>query len=225
MEWAKRIFDFLGSIICHQLPDRTLLVGGSHLPFCARDTGIYMGLFVSFTYILFKKRLKSDKMPDIITSIVLCLFTVPLIFDGFTSYVGIRGTTNQIRLFTGALCGFSLPFFIIPALGFKIKERNTKPVLESLWELPFILAILLLTCILILKTDLVPWLLISGILIFSFLFLFFILSYVVVVRLRSKENSARSGKERFINICLSCGAAFIVLVVLYAVPRIIYRYR
>lgn len=223
MEWAKRIFDFLGSIICHQLPDRTLMVGGSHLPFCARDTGIYLGLFIGFSYILFKKRLKSDKMPDIAISVVLCLFTVPLIFDGITSYAGIRGTTNQIRLFTGALCGFSLPFFIVPALGFKVKERNTKPVLKSLWELPFILAILLLICILILKTDLVPWLLISGILIFSFLFLFFMLSYVVVARVRSKETSVRSEKERFINICLSCGAASIVLLVLYAVPRIIYR--
>ncbi|HEX9060237.1 MAG TPA: DUF2085 domain-containing protein, partial [Clostridia bacterium] len=85
MDWATRIFDFLGSIICHQLPDRTLSVGGSHLPFCARDTGIYLGLFVGFSYILFKKRLKSDRMPDIAISIVLCLFTLPLIFDGFTS--------------------------------------------------------------------------------------------------------------------------------------------
>lgn len=40
---AARAVYLVGSVICHQRPDRSFFVGGGQMPVCARCAGIYLG--------------------------------------------------------------------------------------------------------------------------------------------------------------------------------------
>jgi len=60
-----KIYGAIGSLTCHQLPSRTIYINSIPLPLCARDTGIYIGFFISLIYIYINKRSKVDLPPDI----------------------------------------------------------------------------------------------------------------------------------------------------------------
>jgi len=48
MDLAVAFIFAIGSVICHQLPDRSFFVDGRQLPVCARCTGLYLGAGVGF---------------------------------------------------------------------------------------------------------------------------------------------------------------------------------
>ena len=43
MELATQFLYAVGSVICHQLPDRSFFIDGWQMPVCARCTGLYLG--------------------------------------------------------------------------------------------------------------------------------------------------------------------------------------
>lgn len=45
------LFETCGAL-CHQIPDRTFFPGGKQMPFCARCTGIYVNVALSFGFAL-----------------------------------------------------------------------------------------------------------------------------------------------------------------------------
>jgi len=55
-----------------------------------------------------------------------------LIVDGVSSYVGLRETTNMVRLITGLASGFALPLLLFPVLNYQIwRQSSFKPVLQK----------------------------------------------------------------------------------------------
>jgi len=50
-----------GSIICHQLPDRSFHLAGVQLPVCARCTGLYLGAAVGLAAWTVSLRRRSDR--------------------------------------------------------------------------------------------------------------------------------------------------------------------
>jgi len=47
----------LGSVLCHQRPERSFFLWGSQMPVCARCTGIYLGAaFASLAFVLHRGR-------------------------------------------------------------------------------------------------------------------------------------------------------------------------
>ncbi len=48
MDLFLALVDALGSLICHQLPERSFVVAGRQLPVCARCTGLYVSGVVGF---------------------------------------------------------------------------------------------------------------------------------------------------------------------------------
>jgi len=121
LEFLGELFDtvthVLGFAVCHQLPSRTLEFGGKYLPMCARCSGIYFGVFASYTYLVVRRGFRVNSIPRITYSLIIAAFILPMAFDGATSYLGLRETTNALRVVTGTLAGSVLPIFAFPLLS------------------------------------------------------------------------------------------------------------
>jgi len=146
----KEIFDLAGSLICHQLPERTLVSGGAALPVCARDTGIYAGVFTAFIFIIIMRRLNAQKPPGLAQAAVMAAMMVPMVLDGMLSYAGIIETNNTVRLFTGLFFGLPIPVLLVPAANFRADGRNDIPVLKKWTELIIVYGAGVFVCALIL---------------------------------------------------------------------------
>lgn len=178
----EQFFNLIGSFICHQLPSRTLYAGSIALPVCARDTGIYAGIFTGALFLLFMRRLKSQRIPGTRLSVLMCALMAPMILDGMLSYIGIFGTNNTTRLLTGALFGLPIPFFLVPAARFNAYSANSGEVLKNVTELLVAYALTLLLCFSLMK-GLIPYMAAALIFVMGFLFLLSRISYTVLFRL------------------------------------------
>jgi uncharacterized membrane protein len=125
------LLDFFGKAICHQIEDRSLVISGEALSVCARDTGIYLGIFSTLFYLLIFKKNKRITIPTIKNSLLLLLLLVPLIVDGVGSYTHLLSTNNFRRLITGIAFGLVLPYFLYPLLNAQTVEQNSEPVIKS----------------------------------------------------------------------------------------------
>lgn len=105
-----KFYDFMGSLVCHQIPERTLWVGGHHLPVCARDTGAFLGLLLGYTMLLSLRRKEAKGPPNLILTLAMLL---PMLVDSLGQMLGFWISTNDIRLITGLLFGVALAPFLI----------------------------------------------------------------------------------------------------------------
>jgi uncharacterized membrane protein len=169
------IYHFFGHAICHQLNERSLQISGEVLSVCARDTGIYIGIFSTLLYLHLFKRKANNTIPSIRVSFLLLLFLVPLLIDGFGSYMHLFESTNTRRLVTGISFGFALPYFLYPLLSNRSLEKTCIPVIKHSND---IVIPILLCC---LFGGLVYWgglsyYLVDGMIIFSIIVWFSLLS-------------------------------------------------
>ncbi|MEE8324289.1 MAG: DUF2085 domain-containing protein [Candidatus Humimicrobiaceae bacterium] len=108
------ILSFLGGGLCHQKADRTFNIGILYMPVCGRDTGIYLGIFISLiTIILLERRIKGE-----IPSLKIFLITMGIFLimglDVVLSFLGIIESSNIIRFITGFLTGWFLVLLLLP---------------------------------------------------------------------------------------------------------------
>jgi len=89
------------------------------LPVCSRDVAIYLAMLLGAIALPFVRRVESHDWPNKWLLVASC---VPIAIDGGTQLIGIRESSNSIRMITGAIVGFALPFYIVP-------------MLNSLWEI------------------------------------------------------------------------------------------
>lgn len=161
MEIISRIYCFIGGLVCHQIPERTIFIDGMPLPLCARDTGIYLGVFIALIYCIVRGKLKSDRVPSTRISVLLALLMIPMMIDAVTSYVSMRQTDNIIRLVTGIFFGMPIVLFLIPAANYKVYEMNKLKVIDGLFDLILISTINISVCIVILRLNMLTWSIVS----------------------------------------------------------------
>jgi len=127
---------WLGFGLCHQLADRSFAAGGVQLPVCARDTGIYIGFVVSLAIIAYLDRgLRRQDMPPAWVLGVGAAALALMAWDGITSYMGFRETTNLLRLATGLGAGFVLPLVVVPTVNSGLWARpGAGRVLGEPWK-------------------------------------------------------------------------------------------
>jgi uncharacterized membrane protein len=120
-------FHWLGYGLCHQLPSRSLASGGYQLPVCARDTGIYLGFVVAVAVaaLLDRGRHRAGMPPAWLLGIGSAAVAW-LAWDGVTSYLALRPTTNVLRLATGIGTGFALALVMVPLLNTQLWRRRSE---------------------------------------------------------------------------------------------------
>jgi len=123
-----QLFNFIGSLVCHQRPERTLWVGGYYLPVCARDTGVCLGLLLGYTLLFFLRKKKAKGPPNLFVTLAMM---APLLIDSISQTIGLRESTNDIRLLTGLLFGTALAPLLIYTLSIVTFTRKI-PLLKSI---------------------------------------------------------------------------------------------
>jgi len=120
------IFNYVGHLVCHQLPERTLWIGGRYLPVCARCTGAYLGFYIG--YLLLPMRKNEACGPP---NLWITLFMVsPMMVDAGTQFISLRTSTNELRLVTGLLFGVALAPFLVYSLS-QIPTSKKIPILRD----------------------------------------------------------------------------------------------
>ncbi|MAU85104.1 MAG: hypothetical protein CMA21_00660 [Euryarchaeota archaeon] len=126
-----------GDINCHQKHDRSWKINENQMPVCARDVGIFMGLFMgslffrmrgynrwtvrdSFLSVFDDDSIESVYLNDgrlRLMILFLALGIVPMAMDGFTQLLTVYESTNIIRVITGFMAGFVIGWFVSSALS------------------------------------------------------------------------------------------------------------
>lgn len=200
----------MGRSVCHQIPERSFFILNKQLPLCARCTGIYMGVFLGFLYLFFRKRWRGNKPPSfkILLSIIVCW--IPIMLDGATSYIGLRETNNLIRFFTGFLFGICWPVFIILLKNYQIKKENSLIIIKNYKEFIFMFCILIpFTGILSVQSILIWWI-ISGITVGTLIYVYEQMIFILIKNIfLSVHKNILYFISFIISIVIMCGLSWI----------------
>jgi uncharacterized membrane protein len=101
------------SYICHQIPERSLSLGGHQIAVCTRCLGVYIGLLGG---LLIYPLWRSIDEVDAVPRIWLFLSLVPISVDWSLTIFGIWENTHLSRFVTGSILGAACATYIVPAL-------------------------------------------------------------------------------------------------------------
>ncbi|MGE5474694.1 MAG: DUF2085 domain-containing protein [Ignavibacteriales bacterium] len=177
--FLENFFRFMGSLVCHQIPERTLIIDNIPLPACARDTGIYIGVISGIIFLTARKRFHADWPPKVKHALLLILMMFPMIIDGTTSYIGLRYSDNLTRLMTGGFFGFPLAIFFTVARNYHPDNNSKIPPFSCLKELLIPLFFMILLLYFIYK-GIILWFFVSLLLISGLLAMFYMIADSVV---------------------------------------------
>ncbi len=112
------------SSVCHQIPSRSLHVFGYPLAVCARCLGIYLGFLGGTGAFPLVRGFSNLSLPKTKSFILLSL---PMIIDAAGNTFQLWRSPHWLRLITGLLWGFILPFYFIVGLtDFFLRLRKHK---------------------------------------------------------------------------------------------------
>lgn len=174
--------DIVGRSVCHQLPSRTISVGGILFPSCARCSGIYIGFFVAAVILFLMFRKKQSNLPPIYVLVILLVFILSTIIDGALSYLTPMTTNNVLRYLTGFLCGASIMVIIFPIFNFEyFKDALDKKIFQR--PMRFVIFLLIIALFIFITLIDIGFLglffyYLNG---FSILFTFFFINLVLVL--------------------------------------------
>jgi uncharacterized membrane protein len=120
----KNFIELVGFSVCHQLDSRSLAFGEILTPVCSRCAGIYTGFTVSAILLFLMFRKKQSDLPPAYVLVIMSIFFLSTVFDGFASYLNLYETNNIIRFSTGVLCGTSLIVVLFPVFNFQYYARS-----------------------------------------------------------------------------------------------------
>jgi uncharacterized membrane protein len=114
---------WLDSGICAQILSHSFYPGGMRLPLCARNTGIYLGFFVTLVTLYATGRGRAQQLPHWSIIALLACGVAALAVDGFNSllldlgHAHLYQPDNLLRLITGLATGLALALLFPPLLN------------------------------------------------------------------------------------------------------------
>ena len=114
---------WLDSGICAQILSHSFYPGGYRLPLCARNTGIYLGFFVTLVTLYSTGKGRAQYIPRWSIVAVLVGGIAAMAIDGFNSLLldlhqpHLYQPDNLLRLATGLVTGLALALLFLPMLN------------------------------------------------------------------------------------------------------------
>ena len=105
-------------LMCHGIPHRCLTIFGAQMPICARCVAIYAGFIAGIALFPIAKRIEERIM-----RIVLAVAAAPIFLDGMTQAMGLRESTNPLRLATGLIVGAAFGSWVLVAIETRARQR------------------------------------------------------------------------------------------------------
>lgn len=133
IDFYSKMLHLLGFGLCHQLPERSFIYGGVQFPVCARCCGIYVGIILGLglLFLLYRGEQRTG-IPSKAFFAGAILAVLVIGFDGITSYLGMRTTTNVLRLITGLMLGAAMaPITYSLFVESLVKHSSSKKILDS----------------------------------------------------------------------------------------------
>ncbi len=190
--------------ICHQLPEHTLFLAGTQMPFCARCTGTYLGALVVLGYFRLRGRWRAGLLPPLRVLAVLGAFVVFWAVDGLNSYwyfmsgnVLLYVPNNTLRLAAGLANGLAMTSLILPLFNSTILQGlDPQPPVAGLQELGLVLPpLIVLELVLLADAGVLLYpLLVADVL--SVLLLLGMVNAMIVSLVLRWENRATARRER-----------------------------
>ena len=107
----------IGSLICHQRPERSFWLTGVQLPVCARCIGIYAGVVLGAGAAPFLGRVRRPRL-------WIVLSTLPAVLSLLTEWAGMARPSNGLRATTGVVAGCVIAAVVLATLHY---ERCARP--------------------------------------------------------------------------------------------------
>jgi len=92
----------------------TRIDGKYKLAVCARDTGIYLGIILGIILFPLINRKVTGEPPSLL---LLIIALIPMALDGGTQLMGLRTSTNFLRIITGLIAGGVMGYFLVPLIA------------------------------------------------------------------------------------------------------------
>lgn len=127
------VLSYIYSFLCNQDASRSFDITGHLLPVCQRCTGVYMGMGISFIYLLLSRHYRRGLPPRSIAYVnIACLLAMPIF--GFH----LLDPSPAWRLWSGLIYGNALLSLLLPAMSIICNEskrlaRHTSTSTISFW--------------------------------------------------------------------------------------------
>ncbi|MCD6446543.1 MAG: DUF2085 domain-containing protein [Candidatus Marinimicrobia bacterium] len=122
MRLLYHIFHAINSTICHQYPPRCLQIFNSPMGLCSRCFAFYLAGLICTIGFPFLGRTQEQR-PNFYFFI---LMIAPLTIDGSTQYLGLRTSTNILRLVTGGMAGIGTTITLLQLICYKFCQDHFK---------------------------------------------------------------------------------------------------
>jgi len=195
--------DTVAYAVCHRIPERSFFIAGQQLPLCARCSGTFLGVLLTFVSLAAAGRARASRLPPPRILMVLAGFVLAWAIDGLNSYLTLFPNLphlyepqNWLRLSTGMFNGLALGIFAFAILQFSLwRTPLSQPVIRGFRELGGLIALGLLLIALVLTENvllLYPLALGSTL---GVLTMLTSLNTVVVLVVSRKENAIHRWRE------------------------------
>jgi len=118
-------------LMCHGIPHRCLTIFDTPMPICARCFGIYAGFLlglIAFPVVL--KTADSGQRtagphPRLLSAVrcLLSIAAIPILADGLTQAIGLRESTNPLRMATGLTIGAAFGLWALTSIEIRARQR------------------------------------------------------------------------------------------------------
>jgi uncharacterized membrane protein len=117
--WAGAVVYGIGSLICHQIPERSFHLGAFQLPVCARCLGIYLGASAGAAFVWMRASSGQPliaRAPATARRLAIAA-AIPTLVTVILELAGIWHTSNITRAVAGFPLGVMVTLVVMSALA------------------------------------------------------------------------------------------------------------